>query len=292
MDNEMNVKQAQVKKRDKKKLALILLIPVIAIIILLMYSCSGVEDRTAWLSKKMEDASEKVVQLDKDIMITEPITINGSKTISGAGRIIYKPTSVVKTRLEAYKIPDEKCEAVKIADLSETQAMFEVSDGASLTIAGNVTIDGNQKGIDVRVAENGTLNVTESAVLKNGLGANVCSDGTIVVSGGSIQTVDGYNIMSNGAMSVEGGEIVGSGKRLMNIVSNGSLPKERLTVWLPYQNRFTSWFKGDFVTNELADLVKEYAALGIWLISEKEELDAAERLGAVIVETNGHLKPQ
>lgn len=70
------------------------------------------------------------------------------------------------------------------------------------------------------------------------------------------------------------------------------LPKERLTVWLPYQNRFTSWFKGDFVTNELADLVKEYAALGIWLISEREELDAAERLGAVIVETNGHLKPQ
>lgn len=230
MDNEMNVKQAQVKKRDKKKLALILLIPVIAIIILLMYSCSGVEDRTAWLSKKMEDASEKVVQLDKDIMITEPITINGSKTISGAGRIIYKPTSVVKTRLEAYKIPDEKCEAVKIADLSETQAMFEVSDGASLTIAGNITIDGNQKGIDVRVAENGTLNVTESAVLKNGLGANVCSDGTIVVSGGSIQTVDGYNIMSNGAMSVEGGEIVGSGKRLMNIVSNGSLEVKGGTI--------------------------------------------------------------
>lgn len=70
------------------------------------------------------------------------------------------------------------------------------------------------------------------------------------------------------------------------------LPKERLTVWLPYQNRFTAWFKGDFVTKELAELVKEYAALGIWLISEKEELDTAERLGAEIVETNGHLKPQ
>lgn len=230
MDNEMNVKQAQAKKRDKKKLALILLIPVIAIIILLLYSCLGGEDKTAWLSKKMEDASEKVVQLDEDIIITEPITINGSKTISGAGRIIYKPSSVVKIRLDAYKIPEGKCEAVKIADLSETQAMFEVSDGASLTIAGNVTIDGNQKGIGVRVAENGTLNVTESAVLKNGMGANVCSDGTIVVSGGSIQTGEGYNIMSNGAMSVEGGEIVGSGKRLMNIVSNGSLEVKGGTI--------------------------------------------------------------
>ena len=69
------------------------------------------------------------------------------------------------------------------------------------------------------------------------------------------------------------------------------VPKNRLTVWLPYQNRFTSWFKGAFVDDKLASLVKKYARLGIWLISEDEELEAAESFGAELVETNGHLKP-
>lgn len=69
------------------------------------------------------------------------------------------------------------------------------------------------------------------------------------------------------------------------------VPTENLIVWVPYQNRFTKWFKGDFVDEELAALIRKYAKLGIWLISEKEELEYAEKLGAEVVETNGHLKP-
>lgn len=69
------------------------------------------------------------------------------------------------------------------------------------------------------------------------------------------------------------------------------VPKEQLIVWIPYQNRFTSWFKGDFVNVELAELIKKYATLGIWLLAEPQELEMAEAYGAEIVETNGHLKP-
>lgn len=69
------------------------------------------------------------------------------------------------------------------------------------------------------------------------------------------------------------------------------VPKKQLTVWIPYQNRFTSWFKGDFVNEKLATLIKEYGTLGIWLLSEAEELEIAKAYGAEIVETNGHLKP-
>lgn len=69
------------------------------------------------------------------------------------------------------------------------------------------------------------------------------------------------------------------------------LPKERLTVWLPHKNPNTSWVKSGFATEELSILVKQYARLGIWLLTIIDQLDEAIKLGAEIIETNGQLKP-
>lgn len=69
------------------------------------------------------------------------------------------------------------------------------------------------------------------------------------------------------------------------------LPKERLTVWVPLRNRHTEWARLNFATPELCAEIKEYARLGIWLLSEYSELAEAEALGADIAETNGSLKP-
>ena len=69
------------------------------------------------------------------------------------------------------------------------------------------------------------------------------------------------------------------------------LPKERLTVWLPMENQNTSWVKVPFVSQNSAATVKRYGSLGIWLLSDYTELEAAKKLGADIVETDGHLKP-
>lgn len=71
---------------------------------------------------------------------------------------------------------------------------------------------------------------------------------------------------------------------------NEIVPPERLTVWLPYRNQYTYWFKGAFADPALAAEVRKHGSLGIWLLSEYEELDAAEALGAQIVETPGQLK--
>lgn len=70
------------------------------------------------------------------------------------------------------------------------------------------------------------------------------------------------------------------------------LPRERLTVWLPYENRHTEWAKVPFLTEELAAKVNEVARLGVWLLSEQNEAEAAERLSAYVIETNGTLKPK
>ena len=70
------------------------------------------------------------------------------------------------------------------------------------------------------------------------------------------------------------------------------IAKDKLTVWLPYQNKHTSWVCVPFVDVELATMVKKYSKLGIWLLSKYSELEDAERLEAEIIETNGQLKPQ
>jgi histidinol-phosphatase (PHP family) len=69
------------------------------------------------------------------------------------------------------------------------------------------------------------------------------------------------------------------------------LDREHLTVWLPHKNSNTSWVKCEFANKQLADSVKEYATLGIWILSTSSHLAEAESLGADIIETNGQLKP-
>ena len=68
--------------------------------------------------------------------------------------------------------------------------------------------------------------------------------------------------------------------------------REKLFVWLRYDNKATSWNKFPPVTVESAADVKKYACLGLWLLAKREELENAINLyHADIVETNGSLKP-
>ena len=73
---------------------------------------------------------------------------------------------------------------------------------------------------------------------------------------------------------------------------NKEVGKERLTVWLPYQNENTTWVQTGFVDDEKAALVKKYARLGIWILSKQKEAAAAKAYGADIIETTGSIKPE
>ena len=65
-----------------------------------------------------------------------------------------------------------------------------------------------------------------------------------------------------------------------------------LFVWIPYDNRHTAWCKFPKADDALCALVRKYAKLGLWLLTETAELnDARERYGASIIETDGSLKP-
>lgn len=68
--------------------------------------------------------------------------------------------------------------------------------------------------------------------------------------------------------------------------------KDRATLWIPYDNKATAWCKERKASVEFCSELHEYGKVGIWLISEVDELRVAVKdFGADIIETNGTLKP-
>lgn len=67
----------------------------------------------------------------------------------------------------------------------------------------------------------------------------------------------------------------------------------RVTVWIPYDNKSTAWFRGRKADAEFCAELHKYGEVGIWLISNEEELAVSKDVfGADIIETNGTLKPK
>ena len=66
---------------------------------------------------------------------------------------------------------------------------------------------------------------------------------------------------------------------------------DKLTVWVPFECSLTSWVKVEFADEKLCKKIKKYAKLGVWILSEYEDLEVARSWGADFVETNGKLKP-
>lgn len=70
------------------------------------------------------------------------------------------------------------------------------------------------------------------------------------------------------------------------------IPRERLTVWLPFECRRTSWVRVPFADEESASKIKNFAKLGIWIIDNYADFyKATERFNPDIIETDGTIKP-
>ena len=68
--------------------------------------------------------------------------------------------------------------------------------------------------------------------------------------------------------------------------------KDRTTLWIPFDNKATAWCKERKASREFCADLHRYGQVGIWLLSETDELRTAVReFGADIIETNGTLKP-
>ena len=66
----------------------------------------------------------------------------------------------------------------------------------------------------------------------------------------------------------------------------------KLVIWVCFDSPATKWFKGERASVALCERARKYGQLGLWLLSEREELDrAVGEFRADYVETNGKLKP-
>ena len=75
-------------------------------------------------------------------------------------------------------------------------------------------------------------------------------------------------------------------------IMKSSIKNNRFTVWIPYDNDYTAWFKGEHANEKNCAYVKTFAELGIWTLATAEELQGAIDFKADAMETNGELKPR
>ncbi len=69
------------------------------------------------------------------------------------------------------------------------------------------------------------------------------------------------------------------------------LPREQLTIWVPYPCKNTWWALPERANPALCRRVQAHGRLGIWILSDLADARAAQALGADILETTGAIKP-
>ena len=71
----------------------------------------------------------------------------------------------------------------------------------------------------------------------------------------------------------------------------GLLKENPLVIWLPFDNKITAWCKLPKASKERCQMAHKYGRVGVWILHEEEDRQAAEAMGADIIETTGSLKP-
>ncbi len=72
---------------------------------------------------------------------------------------------------------------------------------------------------------------------------------------------------------------------------HAALAENPLIIWLPFDNAITAWCKLPKASEEMCSLAHKYGRVGIWILHEEADRQAAEAMGADIIETTGSLKP-
>ena len=72
---------------------------------------------------------------------------------------------------------------------------------------------------------------------------------------------------------------------------NALLQENHLIIWLPFDNDITAWCKFPKANKEMCDMAHKYGEVGVWILHEEADRQAAEAMGADIIETTGSLKP-
>lgn len=127
------------------------------------------------LTRKLTSESDKKIAISEDIVLTEAIEIVGNKEIVGTGTI-----------------------KVSVEGMKESY-MIQVSDGAQLTVGGNITLDLAGLAGGIYVKEGAVFNLQDEATLKGASSktANARIEGTFNMNGGTISEAY-HNVVCDG----------------------------------------------------------------------------------------------
>ena len=108
----------------------------------------------------------------------------------------------------------------------------------------------------------------------------------IALTSGSVERIEFY------ADRFPKAEIHYDGKVDEATISRLSALSPRLTVWMPYECKLTSWVKVPYADEKLCREIKKVAKLGIWIIKSYEDFDEiVEKFDPDVVENTGVIKP-
>ena len=223
-------------KSKKSKLLILggIALAVVAILAaLLLTRCGGFASSVspAELSRLLADENVQTIEINGNVALEGPVVVNGSKTIVGNGRI------VLETALEGQWPESDAptwgmgCAAQNPADGTVMPALLQVSEGASLTLGGNVVVDAQNNGNAIYVANKGELKIGGNATVQNGRYANVVlsSQAEGLVEGGQLLDGGAYNVINYGKLRMTDGTL--SGAKAGSVVYNsGSFEQKGGTV--------------------------------------------------------------
>ena len=181
-------------------------------------ACSGeegVEVKSAnALARKLASDSAVKINISEDILLKEPIVVNGEKEIVGTGKI------------------------VSAIEDSEEKYMITVASGGKLTVGGSVSMDASGLMGGIHVQGGGTAVVQDKAVVMNASEetANALIEGSFEVKGGTLKDANGHNIYNKKETVISGGEIIGSGSKYAGVYNEGTLTQSGGSVTKAYNN--------------------------------------------------------
>ena len=181
-------------------------------------ACSGEEgvevNSANALARKLASDSAVKINISEDILLKEPIVVNGEKEIVGTGKI------------------------VSAIEDSEEKYMITVASGGKLTVGGSVSMDASGLMGGIHVQGGGTAVVQDKAVVMNASEetANALIEGSFEVKGGTLKDANGHNIYNKKETVISGGEIIGSGSKYAGVYNEGTLTQSGGSVTKAYNN--------------------------------------------------------
>lgn len=207
------------RRKTRKTGGWIALVGVLAVLVVLavvlLTQCDVVRPgsiRGDQLAQLLAEPGDKVITLDGDVVITEPLTVVGNKTIEGNGTIILD-VALEGTWPES-DAPSWGMGCAKLSpeDAAQMAAAISLDKKASLTLGGSVVVDAKENANGIVLGDKSEFTVTGSATVKNGRYANLVIGKTATANLSAGQLLDGkaYNVINYGTVLLTGTTVSGA----------------------------------------------------------------------------------